>query len=185
MRPLARIILKMLSRPTMVLAMSGVMLLYTLLYLWLTGDIAGGGAGGWHTTFPAWERVFQSRGPFQFEPVGLISLGALVWTFSPINTLMAAGMGLLVGLNVVAGWWLWRSPRQCGLGGSSTGLLALVPAFLAGGACCAPLILIWLGLPIAGALAGVTPLLVPVALLLLVVGLWFSLQRLARESGLS
>lgn len=185
MRPLARIILTMLSRPAMALAIIGTMVLYLLLYLWLTGDIAGGGAGGWHATFPAWERAFQSRGPFQFEPVGLVTLGALVWTFSPLNTVMAASMGLLVGMNVVAGWWLWRSPRQCGLGGSSTGLLALIPAFLAGGACCAPLILIWFGLPIAGALAGVTPLLVPVALLLLMVGLWFSLQRLARGEGLT
>ncbi|EWH01416.1 hypothetical protein [Halomonas sp. BC04] len=185
MKALAHIVTRMISRPAMVLSMIGIMALYTLLYLWLTGDIAGGGAGGWHATFPAWERAFQSRGPFQFEPVGLVSLGALVWTFSPLNTLLAVFMGLLVGLNVVAGWRLWRSPRQCGLGGSSTGLLALIPAFLAGGACCAPLILIWLGLPIAGALAGMTPLLVPVALLLLVLGVWFSLQRLAREEELS
>lgn len=183
MKPLARVILRMLSRPTSASAAGTVMAVYALLYLWLTGDVADGGAGGWQAAFPAWERVFQARGPFQFEPVGLITLGALVWTFSPLNTLLAAVMGLLVGLNVVAGWWLWRTPRQCGLGGSSTGLLAAVPALLAGGACCAPIVLIWLGLPIAGVLAGLTPLLVPVALLLLVAGLWLSLRRLVREGS--
>lgn len=184
MKPLVRVILRMLSRPATVVAVSGIMAVYTLLYLWLTGDIAGDGMGGWQAAFPAWARAFQTRGPFQFEPVGLIGLGALVWTFSPFNTLIAATLGLLVGLNVVAGWWLWRTPRQCGLGGTSTGLLGVIPALLAGGACCAPLALIWLGLPIAGVLASLTPLLVPVALLLLVAGLWLSLRRLVREESL-
>ncbi|MDI5934586.1 hypothetical protein [Halomonas kalidii] len=178
MKPLARVILRMLSRPATLVAVSGIMAAFTLLYLWLTGDIAEGGTGDWQAAFPAWARAFEARGPFQFEPVGLIGLGPLVWTFSPFNTLIAATMGLLVGLNVVAGWWLWRTPRQCGLGGTSTGLLGAIPALLAGGACCAPMVLIWLGLPIAGGLASLTPLLVPVALLLLVAGLWLSLRRL-------
>lgn len=180
MKPLAQIILRMLSHPASAGAAGIVMAVYMLLYLWLTGDIAGGGAGGWQSVFPAWERAFQMRGPFQFEPVGLITLGALVWTFSPLNTLFAATLGGLVGLNAVAGLWLWRTPRQCGLGGSRTGLLAAIPALLAGGACCAPIVLIWLGLPIAGVLTSLTPLLVPVALLLLVAGLWLSLRRLAK-----
>ena len=133
MKPLARVILRMLSRPATVMAVGGIMAVYALLYLWLTGDIAGDGTGGWQAAFPAWARAFQTRGPFQFEPVGLITLGALVWTFSPLNVLIAATMGLLVGLNGVAGWWLWRTPRQCGLGGTGTGLLGAIPALLAGG----------------------------------------------------
>ncbi|MFY0992080.1 hypothetical protein [Halomonas sp. C05BenzN] len=178
MRPLARLILRMLSRPATFVAVSGLMAAYMLLYLWLTGDIAGGGSGGWQADFPAWPRAFQTRGPFQFEPVGLIGLGALVWTFSPLNTLIAAGLGFLVGSSVVAGWWLWRTPRQCGLGGTGTGLLGAVPALLAGGACCAPLVLIWLGLPIAGTLASLAPMLIPVAALLLLGGLWGMARRL-------
>ncbi|MBD3895688.1 hypothetical protein IEI94_07460 [Halomonas sp. ML-15] len=183
MKAMARVLVRMLSRPGTLLAISGIMVLYTLLYLWLTGDIAGGGRGGWSTAFPAWERALQMRGPFQFEPVGLISFGALVWTFSPLNTLLAAIIGLLVGVNIVAGWWLRMRPRQCGLGSASSGWVALLPALLAGGACCAPLILIWVGLPIAGIVAGVAPLLMPVALLILTAGLWFSLHRLTREGA--
>ncbi|SDL37329.1 hypothetical protein SAMN05192555_10451 [Franzmannia pantelleriensis] len=180
MKRLIKMIVKMISHPATLLLISGIMVSYTLLYLWLTGDMAGGGLGGWHATFPAWERVFEQRGAFQFEPVGLVSIGGVVWTFSPLNTLLAMTMGLLMGLNIAAGWWLRTRPRQCRLRGAGTSWLALPPALLAGGACCAPLILIWLGLPIAGALAGMAPYLVPGALLLLSVGLWHSLQQLVR-----
>lgn len=55
--------------------------------------------------------------------------------------------------------------------GAQVGLPALL-ALLAGGACCAPLLLIWLGLPIAGAVAGIAPVLIPASALLLVAGLW-------------
>lgn len=151
---------------------------YALLYLWLSGDIAGGGSGV-HASFPAWERVFEWRAPFQFEPVGLIALEPLMWTFSPINTLLALIMGILVGLNVTAGWLAWRAPRTCRVRSAGVGLFAAVPALLAGGACCAPLVLIWLGLPIAGGVASIAPLLIPVAIALLLAGLWGLARSLA------
>ncbi len=152
---------------------------YALLYLWLSGDIAAGGSG-WQASFPAWSRLLEPRGPLQFEPVGLLMLGPLVWTFSPLNTLLSLVMGMLLGLNLLVGWRLWRLPRRCSLRGSNLGLLAVLPGLLAGGACCAPLLVIWLGLPVAGAVAGLAPLLVPAALLLLLVGLWLGLRQLAR-----
>ncbi|GGX86524.1 hypothetical protein GCM10007160_12310 [Litchfieldella qijiaojingensis] len=151
---------------------------YALLYLWLSGDIAGGGSGV-HASFPAWERVFEWRAPFQFEPIGLIALGPLVWTFSPINAFLALIMGTLVGLNLAAGWLAWRAPRVCRTRGASAGFFAAIPALLAGGACCAPLVLIWLGLPIAGAVAGIAPVLIPAAIVLLLVGLWGLSRSLA------
>ncbi|MCG6658127.1 hypothetical protein HOP52_10205 [Halomonas campisalis] len=183
MRPLLRVVASLLSHPGMASAVGAIMVVYALLYLWLTGDIMGGGQGGWLALFPAWERVWETRGPFQFEPVGLFFLGKLVWTFSPINTLLALIVGLLVGLNLVAGWRLWRAPRACGLGGSGTGLLAAIPALLAGGACCAPLVLIWLGLPIAGAVASLAPVLIPLAVVLLLAGLWGMASRLDVARG--
>ena len=178
MRALLSVVTSLLSHPVTASAVGTITVVYALLYLWLTGDIMGGGQGGWLALFPAWERVWETRGPFQFEPVGLFFLGRLVWTFSPINTLLALILGLLVGLNLVAGWRLWRAPRACGLGSSGTGLLAALPALLAGGACCAPLVLIWLGLPIAGAVASLAPILIPVSLLLLCVALWVMAKRL-------
>ncbi|MCE8041525.1 hypothetical protein HOP60_05055 [Halomonas daqingensis] len=173
-----RVVWLLLSRPGTASAVAAIMVLYALLYLWLTGDIMGGGHGGWLALFPAWERVWELRGPFQFEPVGLFFLGRVVWTFSPVNTLLALVVGLLVGLNVMAGWRVWRSPQHCSLSAGSTGLLGALPALLAGGACCAPLLLIWLGLPFAGALASLAPMLLPVAVLLLLLGLWSAARRL-------
>jgi len=173
----------LLSRPAALAAVIVIMVAYLLLYLWLTGDLSGGGSGGWQTVFPAWDRAWQRRGPFQFEPVGLLTLGGLVWTFSPFNTLIAVFMGLLVGLNMVAVWWLWNRPRQCRLGSGSGGLLGALPALLAGGACCAPLVLIWVGLPIAGTVASLAPVLLPGAALMLAVGLWRISRRLEAVHG--
>lgn len=151
-----------------------VAVIYASLTLWLSGDIAGGGTGGIDARFPAWARLFEARAAFRFEPVGLITLGPLVWTFSPLNTLLALLLGSLVGLNAVGAWRVWRGPGRCALRRTRTGLmpaLAPLPALLAGGACCAPLVVIWLGLPIAGALAGIAPWLVPLGLTLLLAGL--------------
>lgn len=171
MRPLKHLLVALPRYPSHLVVLLMSALAYTGLYLWLTGDLAGGGLGGFDAVFPAWQRVFEARSTFQFEPVGLITLGPLVWTFSPLNFLLALAMGMLVGLNLVAGWRLWRAPKTCELRSASTGLLAAIPALLAGGACCAPLVLIWLGLPIAGAVVSLAPVLIPVAILLLVAGL--------------
>ncbi|MFC3282695.1 hypothetical protein [Litchfieldella rifensis] len=172
MRALRELLVAILRRADTRYAALLVALGYTGLYLWLSGDIAGGGGGGLHASFPAWNHALETRAAFQFEPVGLITLGAIVWTFSPINTLLAVVIGALAGLNVGAGWLVWRAPRACRSPVANTGLLAALPALLVGGACCAPLVLIWLGLPIAGAVVSITPVLVPASLLLLLVGLW-------------
>jgi hypothetical protein len=183
MRAVGRLLSGLAHSSGQMVGLTLVALGYTVLYLWLTGDLAGGGHGGVDTAFPAWQRLFEARGPFQFEPVGLITLGALVWTFSPLNLLLALFIGLLVGLNLVAGWRLWQAPRTCGLKRSGTGLMAAIPALLAGGACCAPLVLIWLGLPIAGAAASLAPVLIPLAVLLLLAGLWGMAQQLDVARG--
>ncbi|GAA0566568.1 hypothetical protein ACFQH5_02825 [Halomonas salifodinae] len=169
---------RLAASPVAMLLLSLMAAGYALAYLWLTGDLAGGGWGGWEASFPAWGRLLERRGFLQFEPVGWIMLGGLIWTFSPFNTLLALLMGLLLGLNLLAAWWVWRSPRVCGLGSSASGILAAIPALLIGGACCAPLVLIWLGLPIAGAVVGLTPILIPLALLLMLLGLWILSRRL-------
>lgn len=176
MRSIAIMVAMLVKEPRTLALMILVTLVYGSLYLWLNGDISGGGTGGLQAAFPAWERALEARSPFQFEPVGLIQVGILVWTFSPLNALLALVMGGLLGLALAAGWKVWKAPRQCGLGTSGAGTLAGIPALLAGGACCAPLALIWLGLPIAGTVASISPFLVPLALVMLLAVLW----RLAR-----
>jgi len=180
MSTVLRCLQNLLYSPMRLFALFGIACGYALLYLWLTGDIAGGG-GGWQAVFPAWSRLLEMRGPFQFEPVGLLMLGSLVWTFSPINTLLALVVGVLLGFNLLIGWRLWHLPRRCSLRGSNVGVLAVLPGLLVGGACCAPLLLIWLGLPIAGAVAGVAPLFLPLALFLLSIGLWLGLRQLSEH----
>lgn len=180
MSPLARLVADLLRHPAPRRIVLLVALGYAGLYLWLTGDLGGGGMGGLYTSFPNWDKALETRGAFQFEPVGVIILGALVWTFSPLNTGLALALGGLVGLNVAAGWRAWRAPRTCRRPGARVGLVAALPALLAGGACCAPVLLIWLGLPIAGAVAGIAPLLIPASALLLLVGLWGLARSLTR-----
>lgn len=162
----------LLARPASRAVIAAVALGYGLLYLWLSGDIAGGGHGGLHLAFPAWERALESRGPLRFEPVGRLELGPWIWTFSPLDTLIALGLGALLGANLAGAWQLRRRARQCPVTAPAGGLLGGLPALLAGGACCAPLLVIWLGLPIAGGLAVLAPWLVPLSCLALLLGLW-------------
>lgn len=176
---LARLLVALFSRPATLAILLGVALTYALLFLWLSGDIAGGGQGGLHLAFPAWERAFESRGVLRFEPVGLIELGPWVWTFSPLDTLIALGIGLLLGGNLAGLWLVRQAPAACTIRAPSVGGLAALPALLAGGACCAPLVVIWLGLPIAGSLAVLAPWLIPLSCLALLVGL----ARLAAHYG--
>ncbi|WP_442488272.1 hypothetical protein [Halomonas litopenaei] len=171
---MARLTKALVAAPGRVAAMAGVALGYALLFLWLSGDIDGGGSG-WQLAFPAWERALETRGAWRFEPVGLIELGPWVWTFSPINTLIALALGLLLGANLVGLWLRRRVGTLCPIrrpGGGGLAALPALPALLAGGACCAPLLAIWIGLPIAGGLAVLSPWLVPLSFAGLALALW-------------
>lgn len=183
MRPLRALWVTLARWPLGLGLVASVALVYGGLYLWLIGDLGGGGTGGLHSAFPAWERVWEARGPFHFEPVGLVEAGPLVWTFSPINSLLAWGLGALLGTNLALGWRLRRVSRACGWQASGSTFLSGLPALLAGGACCAPLALIWLGLPLAGALASLTPWLIPLAALLLLASLAYLTLALASSAS--
>ncbi|MDR5865534.1 hypothetical protein [Halomonas koreensis] len=182
MNAVARLLGALLSRPASLALILGVGLGYGLLYLWLVGDIAGGGSG-FRLAFPAWERAFELRGAWRFEPVGILELGPWIWTFSPLNTLIALGLGTLLGLDLAAARRLRRVARQCPVTAPTGGLLAGLSALLAGGACCAPLLAIWLGLPLAGGLAVLAPWLVPLAYAALALGLWRLAVRQAPGRG--
>ncbi|MEQ6889988.1 hypothetical protein ABE957_15030 [Halomonas sp. CS7] len=173
----------LVGRPWDAALVGGVGLVYTGLYLWVIGDLGPGGGGGLAASFPAWERVWQTRGPLYFEPVGLIEAGAWIWTFSPLNTLLGLGLGLLLGANLVLGWRVRHAASHCAWRAPGGSLLAALPALLAGGACCAPMLLIWLGLPLAGALIPVLPWLLPLAALLLLASLGILARRLAASTS--
>lgn len=114
-------------------------------------------------------RLFQqANSAVNFEPIALLETEFFTYLFS-LNTPIGLAIGALVGLNLAITYLAWRQPAACGLGSSSAGLIAGIPALLSGSACCGPIILIVLGVQATGIFApAVFAFLLPVAVLLLI-----------------
>jgi hypothetical protein len=143
--------------------------LYLLTYLWAIGHLAPG-LGGFDLLIvadPLGKLLRPELGPFSFTPVARIALGPVTYLFS-LNTLVGLGLAALVGLNLALTYLVWRQPAACGIGRSSTGLLASVPALLSGTACCGPVVLLVVGVQASGVLLTGFQLLLPMAVVLLV-----------------
>ena len=143
--------------------------LYLLTYLWAIGHLAPG-LGGFDLLIvadPLGKLLRPELGPFSFTPVARVALGPVTYLFS-LNTLVGLGLAALVGLNLALTYLVWRQPAACGIGRSSTGLLAGVPALLSGTACCGPVVLLMVGVQASGVLLTGFQLLLPMAVLLLV-----------------
>jgi hypothetical protein len=125
----------------------------------------------------AWQLVWKSRAPFQFEPIALIQGPFFTWTASPLNALIAAGLAILVALNLALAWTAVFQPTHC-RARPSTGVLAALPGLLAASACCGPVLFIVLGLPITASVVGLFSVLVPVSALLLAAALAVNLRHL-------
>ncbi|WP_156777052.1 hypothetical protein [Nitrococcus mobilis] len=132
----------------------------------------------------AWELMFQPRGPFHFEPIALLQLPFLTWTFAPLNAATGAVLAALVGLNISLAWLAVSRPRAC-RARPAAGILAALPGLLAGSACCGPVLFIVLGLPISASVIGLFGMLVPAAVVLLVLALLFNLRRVDAQSALA
>lgn len=85
-------------------------------------------------------------------------------------------LAVLAGLNLMVTWMAFRQPRACRFN-RSTGILASLPALLAGSACCAPAIILILGLQISSLFVTVFQVLIPVSIALLLVTLAAILHR--------
>lgn len=158
-----------LSRPDARLVFGLVSAGYLLAYLWAIGHLAPG-LGGYDVAVvsdPLGTLLRPALGPLSFTPVARISLGPVTYLFS-LNTLIGAGIAALVGLNLAVTYLAWRSPAACGIGTSSSGLLAGLPALLSGTACCGPVVLIALGVQASGLLLSAFQFLLPVAVLALI-----------------
>lgn len=141
---------------------------YLLLYLYALGHLAPG-IGGYEVVVvsDALSKLFRPElGPFSFTPVARVSLGPVTYLFS-LNTLLGIGLAGLVGLNLGLTYLAWRQPAACGVGSSSSGLLASIPAVLSGTACCGPVVLIVLGIQASGIVVTAFQFLLPVAVVLL------------------
>lgn len=112
-------------------------------------------------------RFFQpANSALSFEPVTLVEFAIGTYLFS-LNTVIGLGIALLVGLNLAVTYLAWKQPKACGIGSSSSGLLAGVPALLSGAACCGPIILIIFGIQASSTILTVFQWLIPAAVVLL------------------
>ena len=141
---------------------------YLLVYLYALGHLAPGLDGFDVVVVSGALGKFlrPELGPFAFTPVARVSLGPVTYLFS-FNTVIGAGIAGLVGLNLGLTYLAWRQPAACGVGTSSSGVLASIPAVLSGTACCGPVVLIVLGIQASGIVVTAFQFLVPVAVVLL------------------
>lgn len=95
----------------------------------------------------------------------MLQLGRLVILLSPGNLAVAALLSWLLAFNLHGALTL-RQQARCDLATGAILSAGLWPALLAGGACCAPSLLL-LGIPSLGAFIGLFAWLVPMSLVLL------------------
>lgn len=141
---------------------------YGLFYLYTVGDLNFIGPPGWNAYIAefSFERMFTSRSILMFEAIAVVEAGYLIWLVSPLNLLVAALLSALLAANIHGALFLRFQTQVCtnGRGGLFAGFL---PALLAGGACCAPSLILLVGIPALGALSAVVGWLVPLSLVIL------------------
>lgn len=142
---------------------------YALVYLWAIGHLAPGlGEYGVTIVDAPLRTLFEpALGPLSFRPVARVAAGPVTYLFS-LNTVIGVALAGLVGLNLAVSYLAWRQPKACGIGQSSAGLFAGLPAVLSGTACCGPVVLIAVGVQASGVLLTAFQWLLPLAGLLLV-----------------
>jgi hypothetical protein len=141
---------------------------YLLVYLWGIGHL-NPGLGGLSITVvdDPLATLVRSEGAFSFRPVARVALGPVTYLAS-LNTLIGGAVAALVGLNLAVSYLAWRQPAACGIGQSSSGLLAGIPALLSGTACCGPVVVIAVGIQASSALLTAFQFLLPAAVLMLI-----------------
>ncbi|AGN00650.1 hypothetical protein L593_03495 [Salinarchaeum sp. Harcht-Bsk1] len=153
-------------------------LAYLLAFLYAMGDLEFEAAGwGITTVAEPWQRMLEpGPGPYTHEPIALVEFSAGQLLFSPLNTLLGLGLAVLVGTNLALSFLAITQPKSCGVG-AGTGLAAAIPALLGGSACCAPTLLIVLGIQAGSLLVGLLAWLLPIGATLLVVTLVYVAGR--------
>jgi hypothetical protein len=112
-------------------------------------------------------RTFRPVGPFQWEPIALLTAGPIELLIAPLNLLLGTVLALLVALNLAVSVVAWRGPAACRIG-PGAGAVAGLPGLLSGAACCGPAILLVIGVQASAGLIAAFRWLVPVGVLALV-----------------
>ncbi len=151
---------------------------YALTYLYALGDIdvVARSAWAWRVGDLAPRTLLAMRAPLRFEPIAIADLGHLAVLVSPMNLVVALLLGTLLALNIQGMIHLLRRPAQCRPGAAS-GLMGALPALVAGGACCAPSLVLLIGMPALSGLAAFSGWLVPLSLTLLAMGRWWQRRQ--------
>lgn len=160
-----------------------VYVLYFFLYQWSIGyfKISATSFFKW-TLVPNWTTLITKRiSTFLFEGIGILELfGVFRWIIAPGNILFAFILADLVFINIACVIYMQNQPKQCRLDTNYNGLIAILPSFLTGFACCAPTFLI----PLASLIGGGTAMisqglqwLFPLSVLLLMYGAYKGLKQ--------
>jgi len=153
----------------------GLAAVYLMLFLVALRDITFSGTGIQVLTTD-WTRMFDRTGTVTFEAIAQFTLPGLTILFSPLNVLIGTVLSILAGLNLAVTYIAYKQPRACRFN-RSTGILASVPALVAGGACCAPTIILIFGLQVSSLFMTAFQILIPVSVVLLAVALKLILDR--------
>lgn len=140
---------------------------YPLIYLIALGHLSLGGDGtSVFVVSDPLARLATERSPFSYEPIARVVIAPVVVLVSPLNVLLGAALGVLVGANVAVSLVAWRAPQACAAN-SSAGVLAGIPGLLGGATCCGPAVFFLAGVQATGALISAVGVLVPLAFALL------------------
>lgn len=141
---------------------------YGLFYLYAIGDITFMGPPHWGGSLASFslERMISARGTLMFEAVALLEAGYMVWLVSPLNLLVGGALAGLLAANIHGALYIRQNPGVCRPARGGT-IASALPAMFAGGACCAPGLILLLGIPGLGAFAGLFGWLVPLSILAL------------------
>lgn len=147
--------------------------IYALGYLYALGDIdwAQQAAWGFRVGDLALAQWITMRSAFYFEAVAIADIGHLAVLISPLNLAIAVGLASLLTLNIHGAIELRRRPALCRRRPGT--LLGGLPALLAGGACCAPSLVLLLGVPGLGAFAALFGWLIPLSFAALFATRWW------------
>ncbi|MCP4383953.1 MAG: hypothetical protein GY798_21520 [Hyphomicrobiales bacterium] len=163
----------------------GIAVGYLVVFQYAIADISFDGSIRDLTFFalPNWTEVMlRQRVPFQFESVAIIEGPFVTWLLSPVNLAIGAVLGLLTGMQIGLTNVARKCSVSCGLN-PAAGLLAGLPGLLAGSACCAPILFVILGLQLTAGLVTLMGLMVPIAFVLLVGGLAYTIRVAVRRCG--
>ena len=131
--------------------------------------------------------IFRTRTPFNWEPIGILSLGGVQIFLALPNMIFGLIVGILVGANISVSIYTYRARNVCKIDPTKSVAVA-IPALLTGVACCGPTFLLSLGIASASvtiAFVSVLPFLFPIALAGLALSLIWSGWKLSQTTTAS